>query len=106
VEDQRCADQTEGDARRSERHEDRAREDREDRERSSPRHTSRASGHLLALEVVPLPVIDIDRALTFYTDRPGFTLDVNVQLASTGPSPVANRRHVLPVTSNVLMVLE
>jgi catechol 2,3-dioxygenase-like lactoylglutathione lyase family enzyme len=32
---------------------------------------------MLALEVVPLPVTDIDRALTFYTGQAGFTLDVN-----------------------------
>ncbi|HZC25981.1 MAG TPA: alpha/beta fold hydrolase [Actinopolymorphaceae bacterium] len=31
----------------------------------------------LALEVVPLPVTDIDRALTFYNERAGFTLDVD-----------------------------
>jgi catechol 2,3-dioxygenase-like lactoylglutathione lyase family enzyme len=29
---------------------------------------------MLALEVVPLPVTDIDRALAFYTDQAGFTL--------------------------------
>jgi predicted enzyme related to lactoylglutathione lyase len=32
---------------------------------------------MLALEVVPLPVTDIDRALAFYTEQAGFTLDVN-----------------------------
>ncbi|HEY1302034.1 MAG TPA: VOC family protein [Vicinamibacterales bacterium] len=32
---------------------------------------------MLALEVVPLPVTDIDRALAFYTERAGFTLDVD-----------------------------
>ena len=32
---------------------------------------------MLALEVVPLPVSDIDRALAFYTEQAGFTLDVN-----------------------------
>ncbi len=31
----------------------------------------------LALEVVPLPVADIDRALAFYTERAGFSLDVD-----------------------------
>ena len=31
----------------------------------------------LALEVVPLPVADIDRARAFYTERAGFTLDVD-----------------------------
>ena len=32
---------------------------------------------MLALEVVPLPVTDIDRALAFYTEHAGFTLDVD-----------------------------
>jgi catechol 2,3-dioxygenase-like lactoylglutathione lyase family enzyme len=32
---------------------------------------------MLTLEVVPLPVTDIDRALAFYTERAGFTLDVD-----------------------------
>jgi catechol 2,3-dioxygenase-like lactoylglutathione lyase family enzyme len=32
---------------------------------------------MLALEVVPLPVTDIDRALAFYTDQAGFILDVD-----------------------------
>jgi catechol 2,3-dioxygenase-like lactoylglutathione lyase family enzyme len=32
---------------------------------------------MLALEVVPLPVTDIDRALAFYTEQAGFTPDVD-----------------------------
>jgi len=32
---------------------------------------------VLALEVVPLPVTDIDRALAFYTAQAGFILDVD-----------------------------
>ena len=32
---------------------------------------------MLALEVVPLPVTDIDRALAFYMEQAGFTLDVD-----------------------------
>ena len=32
---------------------------------------------MLKLEVVPLPVTDIDRALLFYTERAGFALDVD-----------------------------
>src|SRR5262249_60097826 len=36
---------------------------------------------MLALEVVPLPVSDIDRALVFYT-RAGFTLDVDYRPTS------------------------
>jgi catechol 2,3-dioxygenase-like lactoylglutathione lyase family enzyme len=31
----------------------------------------------LALEVVPLPVTNVDRALAFYTERAGFILDVD-----------------------------
>ena len=37
---------------------------------------------MLALEVVPLPVADVDRALAFYTERAGFVLDVDYR-----PSP-------------------
>jgi catechol 2,3-dioxygenase-like lactoylglutathione lyase family enzyme len=37
---------------------------------------------MLALEVVPLPVTDIDRALDFYTQRAGFTLDVDYRPTS------------------------
>jgi pimeloyl-ACP methyl ester carboxylesterase len=36
-------------------------------------------GATLALEVVPLPVADIDRAIVFYSERVGFTLDVDYQ---------------------------
>src|SRR5204863_4328149 len=32
---------------------------------------------MLALEVVSLPVTDIDRALAFYVEQAGFTLDVD-----------------------------
>jgi predicted enzyme related to lactoylglutathione lyase len=32
---------------------------------------------MLALEVVPLPVTDIDRALAFYAEQVGFALDVD-----------------------------
>ena len=48
---------------------------------------------MLALEVVPLPVADVDRALKFYTEQIGFHLDVDyrptaefrvVQLTSPG----------------------
>jgi len=54
---------------------------------------------MLALEVVPLPVTDIDRALAFYTERTGFTLDVDyrptgdfrvVQLTPPGSAPTAS----------------
>ena len=32
---------------------------------------------MLTLEVVPVPVADVDRALSFYTQQVGFTLDVD-----------------------------
>ena len=32
---------------------------------------------MLALEVVPLPVADVDRALAFYSKQAGFTVDVD-----------------------------
>ncbi len=34
---------------------------------------------MLSLEVVPLPVTDVDRTLAFYTAQAGFTLDVDYQ---------------------------
>jgi len=42
---------------------------------------------MLALEVVPSPVTDVDRALAFYTEQAGFTLDVDYR-------PTANFRVV------------
>ena len=35
----------------------------------------------MKLELVPVPVTDIERAKAFYTDRVGFVLDVDVQPA-------------------------
>jgi predicted enzyme related to lactoylglutathione lyase len=35
----------------------------------------------LKLELVPLPVADVDRSLAFYADQLGFTTDVDVQPA-------------------------
>jgi len=35
----------------------------------------------MKLELVPVPVTDVDRAKTFYTDKVGFSLDVDVQPA-------------------------
>ena len=35
----------------------------------------------MKLELVPVPVTDVDRAKAFYTDRVGFVLDVDVQPA-------------------------
>src|SRR5262245_37747786 len=43
----------------------------------SARRRDPPAGMMLALEVVPLPVTDIDRALAFYTEQAGFTLDVD-----------------------------
>jgi len=37
---------------------------------------------MLALELVPLLVIDIDRALAFYTEQTGFALDVDYRPTS------------------------
>jgi catechol 2,3-dioxygenase-like lactoylglutathione lyase family enzyme len=34
---------------------------------------------MLALEVVALPVTDVDRALAFYTEQTGFTVDYHPQ---------------------------
>lgn len=34
---------------------------------------------MLALEVIPVPVTDVDRALAFYTEQAGFKLDVDYQ---------------------------
>lgn len=34
---------------------------------------------MLSLEVIPLPVTDIDRARAFYTEQVGFTLDIDYQ---------------------------
>ena len=33
----------------------------------------------MKLELVPIPVADVDRALAFYTERVGFALDVDVR---------------------------
>ncbi|MGS0685339.1 VOC family protein [Nakamurella sp. GG22] len=33
----------------------------------------------MKLELVPMPVTDVDRAKAFYTDKVGFTLDVDVR---------------------------
>ena len=35
----------------------------------------------MKLELVPVPVVDVDAALTFYTERLGFHLDVDVEPA-------------------------
>jgi predicted enzyme related to lactoylglutathione lyase len=38
---------------------------------------------MLALEVVQLPVTDVDRALAFYTEQVGFALDVDYRPTAT-----------------------
>ena len=40
---------------------------------------------MLSLEVVSLPVTDVDRALAFYTEQVDFTLDVDYQPAAEFP---------------------
>ena len=35
----------------------------------------------LKLELVPVPITDVDQALTFYTNKLGFVLDVDVRPA-------------------------
>lgn len=37
----------------------------------------------MKLELVPVPVTDVDRAKAFYTDQVGFALDVDVQPSET-----------------------
>jgi catechol 2,3-dioxygenase-like lactoylglutathione lyase family enzyme len=34
---------------------------------------------MLSLEVIPIPVTDVDRGLTFYTEQVGFKLDIDYQ---------------------------
>jgi len=67
---------------------------------------------MLSLEVVPLPVTDIDRALAFYTEQVGFTLDVDyhptaefrvVQL--TPPGSACSVHLVLADSSNLVQKL-
>ncbi len=38
----------------------------------------------IKLEVVPVPVSDIDRAKAFYADKTGFTVDLDVPLGGEG----------------------
>lgn len=53
----------------------------------TPADPAEAPGHppvlpgAFLLELVPVPVTDIDRAIAFYRDRIGFTLDVDVRPA-------------------------
>ena len=54
---------------------------------------------MLALEVVPLPVTDIDRALAFYAEQAGFTLDVDgwtPSVATMPASPTSPTRTATP----------
>jgi len=78
-----------------------------------------ASTPTLSLEVIPLPVSDIERALRFYVDQVGFTLDVDyspngvfrvVQLTPPGSScsiQIGNALTDAPVGSlhNVYLVV-
>jgi catechol 2,3-dioxygenase-like lactoylglutathione lyase family enzyme len=45
----------------------------------------------MKLELIPIPVADVDRAIAFYADRLGFTKDVDVQ-----PSPGVRVVQVTP----------
>ena len=50
------------------------------------------------IEVLILPVADVDRALAFYTEKAGFTLDVDyapTDEAMRGYAPRQSRRHHL-----------
>src|SRR6476659_406910 len=40
-------------------------------------NTTSMAGAQLSVEVIPLPVSDVERALRFYVDQVGFTLDVD-----------------------------
>src|SRR4051812_46682781 len=45
-------------------------------------HRGRTEPHVdMKLELVPVPVTDVDRAKAFYADRLGFVVDVDVQPA-------------------------
>ena len=84
--------------------------------------TSSTAGVTLSIEVITLPVGDIERSLRFYVDQVGFTLDVDyspndafrvVQLSPTGSScsiqigrgltdaPVGSLRNVYLVVTDI-----
>ena len=44
----------------------------------------------MKLELVPIPVADVDRAKTFYVERLGFVEDVDVQPAGERPGRAAD----------------
>ena len=62
---------------------------------------------MLALEVVPLPVADVDRALVFYTDQVGFKLDIDYQpsadfrVVQLTPPGSACSIHLVPAHSSL-----
>ena len=62
---------------------------------------------MLALEVVPLPVTDVDRAIAFYSDRAGFKLDVDYhptddfRVVQLTPPGSACSIHLVPAGSAV-----
>ena len=46
----------------------------------------------MKLELIPLPVSDVDRAIGFYADKLGFTKDVDIRESSSlsdGDRPIA-----------------
>ena len=44
----------------------------------------------MRLELIPLPVSDVDRAIAFYADKLGFTKDVDVRPSSEGYADLAH----------------
>ena len=60
---------------------------------------------MLALEVIPLPVSDVDRALRFYTQQVGFHLDVDYRptadfrVVQLTPPDSACSIHLVPASS-------
>src|SRR5690349_15032202 len=69
-------------------------------------HPSQGHPMRMKLELVPLPVADIERSLRFYTEQVGFTLDVDVapadgvrfvQLTPEGSSCSLSLSHGVPM---------
>jgi predicted enzyme related to lactoylglutathione lyase len=65
------------------------------------------SAPTLTVEVITLPVSDVDRALRFYVDQVGFTLDVDYSPGSSCSIQIGKRLTDAPVASlrNVYLVV-
>src|ERR671912_16180 len=50
----------------------------------------------MKLELVPIPVTDVDRAKAFYTDQVGFTADLDERIVETPPGSVQGLHLVVP----------